>query len=73
MTPDLDSRLRAVIRQRREAKQLSVSDAAERSGIGRTYWHKVESGHRSPGVEVLAKIASALGCRASALLRAAEG
>ena len=51
----------AKIRRLREAKGLSVQQAAEAVGLTRFGWYQVESGRRAdPSVSTLQKIARAL-------------
>lgn len=42
------------IRSLRIRAGLSVPDAAASAGIGKTYWHNLEGGRRSPGWETFA-------------------
>ena len=49
------------IRQLRESAGLTVAQAAEAAGLGRTAWYNLESGTRTPAWETLAAIAAALG------------
>lgn len=64
MLTELGQRLRAY---RKEA-DLSQYDLAERSGVPRTQIQGYEEGRHLPSVEILCKLADALGCTADALL-----
>ena len=60
-----------MIRKNREDLGLSQEQFAERTGHHRTYIGFLERGERSPNVETLQRVASALGLNASDLLREA--
>jgi transcriptional regulator with XRE-family HTH domain len=60
-----------VVRRRREALGLSQEKFAELSDHHRTYIGLFERGERSPNVETLQRVATALGVKASDLLREA--
>ncbi len=49
-----------VLRQLREAKNLSQGDMERRTGLLRCYISRVENGHTVPAIETLEKIARAL-------------
>ena len=60
------------IRLSRKKCALTQEDLAWRSGLHRTYVSMIERAQRSPTIDSLEKIASALGMSASALLARAE-
>ena len=49
--------MRTRLRQVREAKGLSVSEAAEIFRISPSFYYKIENGARNPGIELAKKIA----------------
>lgn len=63
----LQARLGAKIKARREKVGLSQNALAELSGIHRTYVNQVENGHKNVTVNLLARIATALGTTPSTL------
>jgi transcriptional regulator with XRE-family HTH domain len=69
----LRNALAAVIRQRRQAKQLNQGELGFASRLARNYISRVELGDSSPTVDSLSRIASALGESTSSLLAQAEG
>jgi transcriptional regulator with XRE-family HTH domain len=71
-THNLQQRLGDAIRSRRQALGLSQEEVASRAGLHRTYVGDVERGLRNVSLANIAKLASALGCKASELLREAE-
>lgn len=60
------------IRRQRRAAGLSQEGLAERAGLHSTYLSEIETARVNPTVNVLRRIAAALGVRASALVSAAE-
>jgi transcriptional regulator with XRE-family HTH domain len=60
------------IKKYRDEAKLSQEALANRAGIHRTYMGFVERGSKKATVEVLARIASALGMTAWEILREAE-
>jgi transcriptional regulator with XRE-family HTH domain len=58
-----------VLKQRREAKGMSQVSLAEAARVGRTYIVKLESGEKkNPSLDVLKKLAKALGVPVTELL-----
>ncbi len=59
------------IRARREKLGMSQQEAATKAGIGsRQRWNDIEAGRRiNITLEILERIASALGCKAKDLLK----
>ena len=62
-----------LISRHRIAKALSQEQLAELAGIHRTYISQIERGLKSPTLEVLIRIATALDLRTSRLLSELEG
>lgn len=60
------------IREARQRARLSQEELAAEARINRTYLSQLENGHSSPTLEVLNRIALALGLKPAALLPAAE-
>jgi transcriptional regulator with XRE-family HTH domain len=58
---DLSEYFGPAIRRHRELLRLSQEELADRSGIDRTYISGVERGVRNPTLEVMQRIADALG------------
>lgn len=54
------------IRELREARQMTVEDLAERAGVTVNNLYAWESHRRVPSIDVLAKLAKALGCKTPA-------
>ena len=69
--PTIEQRLGDVIRERREALNLSQETFAAECGLHRTYISQLERGLKSPTVRVLATIAQTLKLTPDELLRAA--
>lgn len=65
---EIRKRVGALIRAHRELRELSQEKLAHESGVHRTYVSSLERGLRNPTVEVLHKIASAMGLTVSELL-----
>jgi transcriptional regulator with XRE-family HTH domain len=59
----------ANIRARREALGISQEELAARTGLHRTYIGSVERGERNISLHNILRVASALGCLASDLLK----
>ena len=62
----------AAVRQFREKLGLSQEKLAFESGLDRTYISGVECGVRNPTIEVVARLAVALGTKPSKLMAATE-
>ncbi len=61
------------VRARRQAIGISQEELADRSGLHRTYVSDIERGVRNVSLNNIAKLAVALDCSPSELLREAEG
>lgn len=60
------------LRRAREATGLTQEKLAEKAGLDRTYISLLERDKQSPSVEMLFRVCSALGIRASTLLARVE-
>ena len=60
--------LRKVIKRLRERKKWSQRELAERVGVSQTTIALIESGDREPSLDVLRRLAQALGVTVSELL-----
>ena len=59
-----------MLKQRREEKPMTQAALAEKVGVSQTYIAKLESGNKkNPTVELLKRIAKALGVPVTELLR----
>lgn len=67
-----DDTLGAVLCRLRRERGLSQEAFADLAGVHRTYISQLERNLKSPTVEVLNKIANALGTRSSAILEFQE-
>lgn len=67
-----DYTLGAVLCRLRKEKGLSQEKFADLAGVHRTYISQLERDLKSPTIEVLSKIASALGTRSSIILELQE-
>ena len=56
------------LRTLREAAEISQVELARRAGVPRETICRIERGHQSPTVAMLARLAKALGVNAAALL-----
>jgi transcriptional regulator with XRE-family HTH domain len=63
----------AAVRARRTALGLSQEELAARADLHRTYVGDIERGRRNVSLNNIRKLAAALGCSPSDLLREAEG
>lgn len=74
MTLDHDARywVGAAIRQRRAALEITQETLAAAAGLHRTYIGSVERGERNLSIRNLWKIAAALDCPPSVIIREAE-
>jgi transcriptional regulator with XRE-family HTH domain len=63
----------AVVRERRERRGLLQEQIQEWAGLGRNYLTTLENGRSiNPSLAVMHRLADALGCRLSDLIREAE-
>ncbi|WP_076398559.1 helix-turn-helix transcriptional regulator [Rhizobium sp. RU33A] len=60
------------LRKMRQAKGLSQEELAHRANVDRTYVSSLERAVYSPTIEVLEKLARALGSRPEDLIKSAE-
>lgn len=58
---DVRRRVGLNLQQMRRAKKLSQEELADRAQVHQTYLSGVENGRRNPSIEVLQRIAKALG------------
>ncbi len=65
---DLRQAFAANLRRFRHAKGISQEDLAYEADVNRTYVSKLEKGVSYPGLEIIAKIANALGIEPAELL-----
>jgi len=66
---DLRQAFAANLRRIRHAKGISQEDLAYEADVNRTYMSKLEKGASYPGLEIIAKLANALGVEPAELLR----
>ena len=64
----MSNQLGKTIRILRQAKSLKVTDVAKESGISVPFLSLVENGERQPSLEVIGRIADALGVPSEALV-----
>ncbi|MGE0601537.1 MAG: helix-turn-helix domain-containing protein [Dehalococcoidia bacterium] len=69
---DIEARIRANLRSRREAAGLSLGQLAERAGVSKAMIAKVESGASSPTAAWLGRVCAGLGVTLSALMLEVE-
>lgn len=69
---DLASHFGPAVRRHRELLKLSQEELADRSGLDRTYISGVERGVRNPTVQVMQKLAEALGADLDVLFATAR-
>ena len=72
MTPEL-VRIGASLRRLRQERAVSQSELARRTGAARTYRVAVEQGQHEPSLELLSRVARALGCAPAELVHALAG
>ena len=60
------------VRKRREARELTQENLAERAGLDSTYISGIERGLRNPGIKNVAKLAKALGFAVMDFLAASD-
>jgi transcriptional regulator with XRE-family HTH domain len=65
---DLRQTFAANLRRFRHAKGISQEDLAYEANVNRTYLSKLEKGVSYPGLEIIAKLANALGIEPAELL-----
>ena len=65
-------RLGARIRMLRQSHRLSQEELADRTGLHPTYIAKIELGLRLPSLEVLSRLAAALGTSVASIVEAME-
>jgi transcriptional regulator with XRE-family HTH domain len=65
---DLRQAFAANLRRFRHAKGVSQEDLAYEADVNRTYVSKLEKGVSYPGLEIIAKLANALGVEPAELL-----
>jgi transcriptional regulator with XRE-family HTH domain len=73
MTTSLPTSLSATLRSAREARGLTVSALAERSGVSRAMISKIEHDDAQPTAALLGRLSGALGMTLSELVARAEG
>ena len=69
---DLRQAFAANLRRLRHAKGISQEDLAYEADVNRTYVSKLEKGVSYPGLEIIAKLANALGVEPAVLLMRPE-
>jgi len=69
---DLRQAFAANLRRFRHAKGISQEDLAYEADVNRTYVSKLEKGVSYPGLEIIAKLANALGVEPAELLMRPE-
>jgi transcriptional regulator with XRE-family HTH domain len=69
---DLTQAISARVKTEREARNWSLSELAERSGVSKAMISKVERGEASPTATVLGRLSGAFGLTLSTLLALAE-
>src|SRR5690242_11300449 len=69
---DPTPRIAARIREEREARNWSLADLAERSGVSRAMISKIERSEASPTAALLGRLSGAFGLTLSSLLARAE-
>lgn len=65
---DIRERLSLNMRRLRQSKDWSQEELAHQAGLHRTYISDLERGARNPSIEVVDKLAVALGANLGALL-----
>jgi len=73
MQDDAARRLAERLRSEREARNWSLAELAQRSGVSRAMISKVERGEASPTAALLGRLSGPFGLTVSALLARAEG
>jgi len=67
------SRFGAAVRRRRQVLGISQEELALRAGLHRTYVGDVERGTRNVSLRNIRRLAAALGCTISDLMRGLDG
>jgi transcriptional regulator with XRE-family HTH domain len=62
----------SVLREKREEAGISQEELADRAGLHRTYVSLIERGKRTASIEVVRRVASALGVSMADLIDATE-
>ena len=70
---DAEAALARQIRLEREARNWSLADLAERSGVAKASISKIERGEMSPSAVLLLRLATAFDLTLAGLLLRAEG
>ncbi len=73
MLDDLTNKVAGRVRIEREARNWSLADTAEHSGVSKAMISKIERGESSPTTMVLGRLCAAFGLTLSAFLTRAEG
>lgn len=60
--PSIERTVAANIRRLREASNVSLSELARRSGVGKATLSSLEAGSSNPTIQTLSSLAAALGC-----------
>jgi transcriptional regulator with XRE-family HTH domain len=60
------------VRKRREARELTQENLAERANLDATYISGIERGLRNPGIKNVAKLAKALGLSTAELCKGVD-
>ncbi|MBV8860132.1 MAG: helix-turn-helix transcriptional regulator [Acidobacteria bacterium] len=68
----MNKALGEIISRRRQGRNLSQEELADRAGIHRTYVSQIERGLKSPTLSILIKVAKALDTKASIILSELE-
>lgn len=53
----------------RTQRNMSLRTLAERSGVAKSHIQKIEAGEANPSLEVMCRLAQALGCEITELFR----
>jgi len=62
----------SVLRESRQAAGISQEELASQAGLHRTYVSLMERGHRAPSIEVIWRLAAALGSTMAELIADTE-
>lgn len=72
MMPDSSKAIGAALRRLRKGAGMSQEELADRAAVHRTFVSQIERGLRNPTLEVIGRLADALGMSASSLVAEAE-